>query len=149
MYYGALRARCSICDVLRIVGCRLTPNDWDLIALIFTTRHTHRDRTPYTVEVIDSPLHAERVQKSFPYFEVRSILEIDHIGSHLVSELIDGEPRPFTTLTEEEKNHAMMRAGTDKNWFRLWLKQMAEFLYLELGSVQTPLGALQKLLEAY
>src|SRR5207249_3124295 len=25
------------CDVLRIVGCRLSPNDWDLISLLFST----------------------------------------------------------------------------------------------------------------
>ena len=32
------------CDVLRVIGCRLGPSDWDLISLLFSTRHANRDR---------------------------------------------------------------------------------------------------------
>ena len=42
------------CDVLRVIGCRLGPNDWDLISLLFAMRHTNISDRP-AIEVIDSP----------------------------------------------------------------------------------------------
>ena len=65
------------CDVLRIIGCRLSPNDWDLIALLFTTRHAEGDgKSPYTVEIIDSPSRAQELKQRYPYLNVTSIVEI-------------------------------------------------------------------------
>ena len=32
------------CDILRVVGCRLGPSDWDLISLLFSTRHSNQCR---------------------------------------------------------------------------------------------------------
>jgi hypothetical protein len=137
------------CDVLRIVGCRLGPNDWDLISLIFTTRHATSIHRPYVVEVIDAPLHAAELQKSFPYLNVQSILEIEPIGRQLISELLGDVPRPYTDLTLEEQKRVKELAGRNRNWLRLWLKQMAEALYRDLGSIKTPLGALERLMETY
>ena len=65
------------CDVLRVVGCRLGPSDWDLISLLFSTRHSNPNRSdPYQVEIIDSPRHAMWLQECYPYLDVRSVLEI-------------------------------------------------------------------------
>lgn len=43
------------CDVLRIIGCSLGPNDWDLVSLLFSTRHAGESGNPYEIQVIDSP----------------------------------------------------------------------------------------------
>ena len=137
------------CDVLRIVGCRLGANDWDLISLLFTTRHASHTNRPYTIELIDAPLRAVELQAAFPYLDVRSILEVEPIGSQLVSEFLGGAPRAYTNLTAEDQERVRDVAGSDKNWFRLWLKQKAEALFLELGSVKTPLGAFENLLGSY
>ena len=135
------------CEILRVVGCKLGPNDWDLISLIFATRLTTSRNRPYTIEVINSPLHAEDLKKTFPYLDVRSILEVEYIVEQLVSDYLGGSPRPYVTLAPEEKELAMDVAGRGKNWFRVWLKQQAEALLVELGSVATPLGAFEKVLE--
>jgi len=89
------------------------------------------------------------LQAAFPYLDVRSILEVEPIGSQLVSEFLGGVPRAYTNLALEEQERVRDAAGSNKNWFRLWLKQKAEALFLELGSVKTPLGAFENLLEAY
>ena len=136
------------CDVLRIIGCRLGSNDWDLISLIFTTRHASSTH-PYTIEVIDAPLRVAELQEAFPYLDVRSILEVEPMGSQLVSEFSGGDPRAYANLDSDEQKKVREAAGTNKNWFRLWLKQMAEALYLDLGSVKTPHGTFERLLEAY
>jgi hypothetical protein len=136
------------CDVLRIVGCRLGPNDWDLVSLLFTTRHTNSGGRPYRIEVIDSPERVAKIQTTFPYLDVVSLLEMGRIGKQLVSELIGGDPREFGDLSPEDQKKAVDVAGTGRNWLRLWLKQMAETTFAELGSIETPSGVFKHLLEA-
>ena len=137
------------CDVVRVIGCRLSASDWDLISLLFTTRHAHAKKAPYVVEVIDSPTHAFELKKAYPYLEIRSILEIEDmdVGAELVGEYRDGAPKPFYTLSPDEQEEVRKRAGTDENWFHVWLKQMAEaFERKRLGAAKTTKGEFSKLL---
>ena len=134
------------CDVLRIIGCRLAPNDWDLISLIFTTRHANSIRRPYAIELIDAPLHAAALQKSYPYLEIQSLLDVEPIGPRLVGELLGRAPQRYASLTPAEQERAKNDAG-EQNWFLLWLTHQAEVLYVELGSITTPLGAFERLLK--
>lgn len=136
------------CDVLRIIGCKLSPSDWDLISLLFTTRHDNITRDqPYSVEVIDHPAHADKLQKQFPYLKLHSILEIDGIGKQLISELIGGRPRSFEDLDEGEKGKVFCYSK-NTNWFRIWLEQMAEMFMRDLNieSIKTDTGEFKKLL---
>lgn len=138
------------CDVLRIVGCRLSPNDWDLIALLFTTRHGESgNRRPYTVEIIDAPARASELKHRYPYLDVQSLVDIRDpaIGTQLVGELVGGMPRPPESLSPEEVQSLYKRK--DENWFRLWLQQMAEHLGRDLGttSLTTPSGTFLRIWE--
>jgi len=135
------------CDVLRVVGCRLSPNDWDLISLLFSTRLTNAQGRTYSVELIGSPGHARDLALRYPYLSIRSVLELDEIGPQLVCELIGGKPRSYDSLPEDEQETVLQKADTVSNWFRLWLKQMAEWINRKYGSVDTPTGRLRKLLE--
>ena len=135
------------CDILRIVGCRLDGNDWDLISLLFTTRHVNSQYRPYTVEVIDSPTRAKDLKVQFPYLDVLSILEVEEIGAHLMSELSTGAPRRFDELTKYEQRDVINGVGEQGNWFEMWLRTKAELLYSDLTSVDTPLGWFQRFLE--
>jgi len=121
------------CDLLRVVGCRLGPNDWDLLSLLFTTRHaSDLDALPYVVEVIDSPGRAEELKRRYPFLDVRSILDITDfdIGRQLVGELTGGAPRPTKDLTTDQFTQL---CDIRRNWFRVWLEQMAEALYTTNG----------------
>ena len=138
------------CDLLRVVGCRLGPSDWDLISLLFSTRHSHFTRSrPYAVEVIDSPEHAANLKSRYPYLDIRSILEIEthDIGQNFVSEITGGPPRRFADLpTEEAQEIVTASSRLEFNWFRMWLVQMAEGLHRDLGpeATATPSGALRR-----
>ena len=140
------------CDILRVVGCRLGPSDWDLISLLFSTRHSNQCRDdPYVVEIIDSPRHAKRLKADYPYLDVRSVLEIDtyEVGKNLISEL-GGGFRPFRDLTQEEAENLLKASDseeeTKKNWFQRWLVQMGEGVQRELGeeATDTSTGAFRK-----
>lgn len=140
------------CDILRVIGCRLGSNDWDLISLLFTSRHTHTTRSPYVVEVIDSPEHAIELKRLYPYLDIRSLLEIKiekmEIGNQLVGRFTEGPPKAFALLTPKELKKMYKNIGDEENWFHIWLKQMAESFASEPGvGVETPKGEFEKLLE--
>ena len=141
------------CDVLRVIGCRLGPSDWDLVSLLFGTRHANssRDR-PYRIEIIDSPLRAAQLKESYPYLDVQSILEIETmgVGRKLVADFLGGTERRFDSLSDEERERLLERfRESDENWFRRWLVKMVEGLNDELGgrATETQAGALRKWLE--
>lgn len=135
------------CDLLRIVGCRLGPNDWDLISLIFTTSHTNARRPEaYRVEVINSPSSAMSLRESHPYLDAQSILEQEPVGKRLISELLGGPPRPFKSLTVDDQSK-LEELDFEANWFRLWLIHMAEATFETLGSLDTPRGVIRNFME--
>ena len=136
------------CDILRIVGCRLSGNDWDLISLLFNTRHAHADGRPYTVEVIDDPRHAFALQRQYPYLDIRSVLEIEEydVGRELVGELLGSRPRRYEDLNDEEQRRVLDEVDHRTNWFAEWLVLMAEALSRELGSITTMSGDFENLL---
>ena len=111
------------CDVLRIVGCRLSGSDWDLISLLFTTRHGNTNRRPFTVEVIDSPGHAAVLQKTYRYLDVKSLVEIETygIGRKIVGNLLGSEAREYVGLDQAERE---LVESASRNWFQLWLAEM-------------------------
>lgn len=136
------------CDILRIVGCNLSPNDWDLIALLFATRHTHDTRTePYRVEVIDSPASAARLRQAFPYLDIQPIFEAGLAGKRFLFEITGDADRSYGSFSDEEQEEVRRRLGS-QNWFKVWLQHMAEGLLEEKGSVATPSGHVERFLEA-
>ena len=144
--WGLAREMLS-CEILRVIGCSLGGNDWDLISLLFTMRHVYSSEQPQ-IEVIDAPMHVEALKKAHPYLEVRSILEIEPIGSQLVTEFTGLPPRRFEEFTEVEQQSIVQAAGTDENWFELWLNRKAESLSIELGNVTTRARLVEQFLDA-
>lgn len=142
--WGLAREMLS-CDILRIVGCRLGPNDWDLISLLFTMRHADFTSRP-RIEIIDAPLHAEQLKGSYPYLDIQSMLELETVGKQLVGEFSGNLPREFRELTIEEREDLTQAAGWGRNWFELWLRQKAESLRVEIGVVSTEAGYVESFL---
>jgi hypothetical protein len=126
------------CEILRIVGCNLGPNDWDLVSLLFTTMHGRESAPPYEVEVIASPATAVRIATALPYLSPRSLLEIDEIGPQLVAEVLDGEPVPFQALDGPEQVRAV-KSATEKisSPFERWLRLKGELMVRDLPELKT------------
>ena len=128
------------CDVLRIVGCRLDGNDWDLVSLLFNAVHGRTEHRPCRVELIDSPQQGEALALRYPYLSATPLLQLDDIGSRIVGELLGQAPRPLTSLSEGERADVMAAANAGLNWFDLWFQQKGESLYTTTPSVDTPTG---------
>lgn len=144
--WGLAREMLS-CDVLRVIGCRLGPNDWDLISLLFTMQHSSMINRPQ-IEVIDAPLHVKRLKESYPYLEILSILEVEPTGSQIVGEITAREPQVFLDLSEDQQQQIIDTAGLDRNWFELWLRAKVESLSIDLGTVWTASGVVDEFLTA-
>ena len=139
------------CDLLRIVGCRLSESDWDLISLLFTTLHGSATRSAYAIEVIDSPIHAFSLRKKYPYLNIKSILEIEEygVGGQIVGEILDTAPKEFDSLSDDEHARVLEVLEKDENWFSFWLIQMAEALSREpsIDSIGTQTRQFEALLQ--
>jgi hypothetical protein len=136
------------CDVLRILGCNLGPNDWDLISLLFTTMHGRESAQPYEIEMIGWPDGAEKLQRAFPYLNSRSLLEIPDLGVQLIAEVLGGEPKDFSDLNESDQNRAREAAATKiSNPFDQWLRLKGELMLSDLGSIHTEHDLFQRFIE--
>ena len=127
------------CDVLRVVGCRLGPNDWDLISLLFTMRHAGLEHRPQ-IEIIDAPNHVNKLKKDFPYLDVHSILDVEPIGSEIINEITARPPQRFEDFEEEDQQDILRNVGNSRNWFDLWLNRKVKHHSEEIGDVSTPKG---------
>ncbi len=57
------------CDILRVVGCSLSRNDWGLIPILYTVqRFNHRGKM-ITIEIIDYPSSAMSIIDSYSYMD--------------------------------------------------------------------------------
>lgn len=127
------------CDVLRIIGCNLGPNDWDLVALVFSTMYT--SGRSYSIEVISDLHTAVRVREMFPYLEVRWLPELPVIGDQIVGEVLGSAPRPFDDLSDELKAQANEKAQQAiSNPFSYWLTMKGEGLVTETTDLSTESG---------
>ena len=145
--WGAARELLD-CDVLRLIGCNLGKNDWDLVSLLFSTMHGRESAAPYKVELIGWPDTAMRIEEEFPYLNVRSLLEIDGVGPQSIAEVLGGAPTEFSTLEETERETAVANASSKiANPFEHWLKLKGELMVQDLPSIETEQGLFQAFVE--
>ena len=126
------------CDILRIIGCNLGSNDWDLVSLLFSTRHTHVSPPAYSVEVISDFETADRIARQLPYLDVRWLPEFPRIGDQIVSELFGLPPQQFGDLPKKLRLEAGPRSRKKiPNPFSFWLAQMGGALMTDIGDLST------------
>jgi hypothetical protein len=123
------------CDVLRIVGCRLSANDWDLVALLFSMQKARAHSSEYAIEVIGFPEDVKHIRRSFPYLKIRSIPECPDVGPRFVSEMLAIAEMPFERL-DPEQQRLSQESSHYRNPFADWLRHKAELAKIEhAGSI--------------
>lgn len=145
--WGAARELLD-CDVVRILGCNLGPNDWDLVSLLFTTMHAHVERGTYEVEVISWPDDAQRMAETFPYLKVRSLFDLPELGRRFIGEVL-GEEHEFDDLDEATQELAMKAAKSKvSNPFESWLRLKAEQVFEGVQEVPDERSIFQTFLDS-
>jgi hypothetical protein len=93
------------CDVLRVIGCSLSRNDWQLISLLNSTMRSHH----FIIECIDYDNVGQDKSDKYPYLDIISILKIDGFRKYL-----DGETENVELFDSTHPNRA--------NCFLEWIK---------------------------
>ena len=92
------------CDVLRVIGCSLSPNDGHLIDLLFRA-HLEKGDT-FQIEIIDWEAVGENIQKNYGFF--REIKRLTEIEGNLISE--QSPVNPFRTWLKH-KGHRVLKGS--------------------------------------
>lgn len=69
------------CDVLRVVGCSLSRNDWSLIPLLYSVQKLAERKSPLSIEMIAGVQTATAVQQAYSYLDLKSICECEEVAT--------------------------------------------------------------------
>jgi hypothetical protein len=115
------------CDILRIIGCSLSRNDWELVSLLYTTQRLRSDGKQYILELIDYPEQCKDIIDRYKYMNIQTILDIPEVLSYLIREYFPhraGQPITEAILTELRENITPGKF----NVFEIWLRAKGEQL---------------------
>ncbi len=124
------------CDILRVVGCSLNRNDWQLIALLYSTQRLHSKRNEYIIDIIDYQDTGEKLKIAYPHLRIRPILEIPEVRKYLINTYYPGR------TNDKELSKAMIDSMSSSNIniniFDTWIKAKGEYLMSTLNiSIET------------
>lgn len=112
------------CDILRVIGCSLSRNDWLLITLIHDAQKLRKD-SHLRVQLIDYPKHAYEIYVNFPYLDIEYILFEDYFASYCHDFYsIDVKGKGFIGYTEKDVDNLDKDVKQITNIFNLWLAAM-------------------------
>jgi hypothetical protein len=131
--WGKARERLK-CDVLRVIGCSLSRNDWSLISLLHVTNRLRADQIKYEIQYIDYPSACDQIYQNFPYLDsVKNITSLTEFDSYMQSEyredyeIEDGDDRSMKICKWMDKNKGKF------NVFEEWLKSKGHNLTIDKG----------------
>lgn len=76
LLWGKAMEELMNCDILRIVGCSLSRNDWGLIPILYTIQKLNKTGKTTEIEVVDYPETAKTIRKTYNYLDVKSIIDL-------------------------------------------------------------------------
>lgn len=71
------------CDILRVVGCSLNRNDWQLISLLYSTQRLNSQEKEYIIELINYQDEAVKIKNEYSYLRFTTILEIEEVREYI------------------------------------------------------------------
>lgn len=135
------------CDILRVIGCSLSRNDWELISLLYITQKLRADREPYWIELIDYPHRCQKIKKEYGYLKIRPILRLPEVRELIINEYIP-EPMDTREITEERIEEIGQYITEEKrNIFAIWLQAKGEKLLSDGISITTPKNIFKRFID--
>lgn len=141
------------CDILRIIGCSLSQNDWNIVSLLFNAQYnqSYPNKKSFNIELIMDQDTGDRIKQEYSYLQ--NIVPIGY--------LTDGDFSPYKTRKEitgdKESRESEEGAGYKRkspygtelgNPFKYWLGEKASY-HIQRGEIDLS-GAgttLRKILE--
>lgn len=105
------------CDILRIIGCSLNRNDWELISLLYTTKKFNSHKQHYTIQLIDYEDVGKTKQDDYPYLSIERITELKEVREYIRESF---RVKSIGSAVEE------MLKNRTINIFEYWLRSKGE-----------------------
>ena len=117
------------CDVLRVIGCSLSRNDWHLVSLLYTTQRLNVHKKEYDIELIDYLDEGKRIKDDYPYLRFRLISEIKEVRTYLLNSF------SLHSISQKQLSEEINRllGAKQNNILDIWLRAKGEDL-----KAQTP-----------
>lgn len=123
------------CDILRVIGCSLSRNDWHLVSLLHTTQQLTSHKKSYVIELINYlEIGTEIKEKKYPYLSFRVISDIKEVRNYLIKSYTlkdTGEDKISSAINELLDNQKT-------NIFDIWLRAKGEDLIDRKIEITTP-----------
>ena len=134
------------CDILRIVGCSLSRNDWHLVSLLYTTQKLNTVNKPYVIELINYSDTGKAIAERYPYLRFDNITENIDVQEFLISSysLKHDEGDKLSKAIEE----FLSSSNKELNVFDIWLKAKGEALKNRDISISTPKRIFENYIQA-
>ncbi len=122
------------CDILRIIGCSLSRNDWQLISLLYITQQLTTNKKEYIIELIDYSDVGREISQNYPYLSFRIISDIIEVRNYLI--------KSFATAPKGEDKLSLaieeLLTNRRNNVFDIWLKAKGSDLKEQNRDITTP-----------
>ncbi|HEY5536079.1 MAG TPA: hypothetical protein VIL99_14230 [Ignavibacteria bacterium] len=121
------------CDILRVVGCSLSRNDWGLIPILYTIQKFNDSKMNTEIEIIDYPSTALNIIENYKYMKFCSITDIP--------EFLEFHKKKLPAASDSELIKEIKAKFSDKdksNPFYEWLDAKIDFLIDKKVDIKTP-----------
>lgn len=122
------------CDVLRVIGCSLSRNDWHLVSLLYTTQKLNVQKKEYDIELIDYFDEGDQISEYYPYLSFRLISEIKEVREYLINSF-SLRSRSEAILSKQIEG---LLSNKQNNILDIWLRAKGEDLIHQNIEMTTP-----------
>jgi hypothetical protein len=126
------------CDVLRIIGCSLSRNDWDLIPLIYSTNKFNSRSRPFEIEIIDYPSQCDKIISQYQYLKIKHIFDIKEVSLFLLRQHFPHLANVNEISDEVREELTNNIVPPNYNIFSMWLQAIGEGLLEKGVDLNTP-----------
>lgn len=133
LLWGKAREFLMECDVLRVVGCSLSRNDWGIIPMIYTVQKFSDLNKTIEIQIIDYPDSGDKIRKNYNYLDVKTVIELEDIINYYKEKILGKDPNELLSSSELSALQIEMNNNlSDKDKvspFKIWLEAKIEMLF--------------------
>jgi hypothetical protein len=118
------------CDVLRVIGCSLSQNDWGLIPILYDIKKFNNDKK-LDIEIIDFYETSQKIKQTYKYLEVIGLDENPDVTSFISNTFLGGK-------IDEKEIQDYLNNHDKLNPMSTWLEAKLEALINKAVDIGTP-----------
>ena len=123
LLWGKVEEYLMECDVLRIIGCSLSRNDWNLIPILYTVQDLSTKKKRLEIEIIDFPKTFDNISDTYNYLNLKCVTTLPEVifyYNNLFPKINEQTPR-------EELDSLFTNNINKSNPFKQWLEMKIEY----------------------